>query len=72
MCLGMKAPKVVKPPAPALPPIQPNKQAVVDKGPKSTVNKAGKKQRRGTARKRLVISSPAGVNPSSSGVGTYS
>lgn len=72
MCIGMKRPKVVKPPAPALPPIQTNKQAEVDRGPKPRVNKEGKKQRRGTARKRLVISSPSGVNPSSTGVGTYS
>jgi hypothetical protein len=52
---------------------QPNKMAKVDIGPKKR-EIAGKKIKKGNARKRLVVadnSSPAGINPASKGVGVY-
>jgi len=62
MCLSKpKAPKAIPPPAPVLPPVSPNKAAVVKKGGKKKVTVAGKTRRRGTARSGLVVS-PSGLN----------
>ena len=72
MCFA-KTPKVVKPPAPVLAPLQQNKAVDVKRGVDPRVG--GKKgRRRGQSRKSLVVnkaSSPSGVNPTSQGVGIY-
>lgn len=71
MCFAAK-PTVVKPPAPVLAPLQQNKQADVKRGADPRVG--GKKgRRRGQSRRSLVVGkgSPAGVNPTSQGVGVY-
>lgn len=73
MCIGAK-PKMIKPPAPVLQPIQPNKTAEVKRGAaKNVTSSKGKTRRRGTARSAMVVNrNPAGVNkPSSGGVGVY-
>lgn len=71
MCLPKtKMPKKLEPVAQVE---QPNKNAQVDIGPKKR-EIAGKKIKKGNARKRLVVadnSSPAGINPASKGVGVY-
>ena len=74
MCMGAK-PKMVKPPAPVLQPLQPNKVVDVKRGADSRVASKGKTRRRGTARKDMIINrNPAGVNrpTGSGGVGVYS
>ncbi len=74
MCFA-KTPKVVKPPAPVLAPLQQNKTVDVKRGADPRVG--GKKgRRRGQGRKSLVVgnkpSSPSGINPTSTqGVGIY-
>ena len=71
MCMpSQKTPKKMEPVAQV---DQPNKMAKVDIGPKKR-EIAGKKIKKGNARKRLVVadtSSPAGINPASKGVGVY-
>jgi len=72
MCMGAK-PKMVKPPAPVLQPLQPNKVVDVKRGADSRVASKGKTRRRGSARKDMIINrNPAGVNKGSGGVGVYS
>lgn len=71
MC--MPKPKTPKVPEPVAQVEQPNKNAQVDIGPKKR-EIAGKKIKKGNARKRLVVgdnSSPAGINTASKGVGVY-
>jgi hypothetical protein len=65
----MKTPKVLEPVAQAL---QTNKNAQVDLGPKKR-QLAGKKIKKGNARKRMIVSdsTPAGINTASKGVGVY-
>jgi len=71
MCFA-KRPKTIKPPAPALPPMQPNKPAEVDRSPKKIATQGDKKRRRGTLRNKQLVITPSGVNQSNSGgVGIY-